>query len=115
MPEMSDAIPHDRIEELQLWAVQQGLGGARSSAIVEGFCTRLVAAGVPVWRAFAGMRTMHPQWGGYVYLWEHGASVQPIRMERGDAYEHALQSSPFGYLIEAARTSFAGQHETLFM
>ena len=115
MPVMNDAILHDRIEELHLWAVQQGLVGARGSAIFEGFCARLAAAGVPLWRTFAGMRTMHPQWGGYVFLWEYGAAVQPVWMERGDAYEHALQSSPFGYLIETARASFAGQHKTLFM
>jgi hypothetical protein len=26
-----------------------------------------VIAGVPLWRAFIGMPTLHPQWGGYSY------------------------------------------------
>jgi hypothetical protein len=39
-----------RITELHLWAVHEGLRGAP-----------------PLWRAFAGMRTLHPQWAGYTY------------------------------------------------
>ena len=27
------------------------------------------SAGVPLWRAFAGMRRLHPQWGGYGFTW----------------------------------------------
>jgi hypothetical protein len=52
------------IEDLHHWAVREGLCGTPSSVLFEAFCRRLVAAGLPLWRAFAGMRTLHPQWGG---------------------------------------------------
>jgi len=57
------------IIDLHVWAVRQGLSGLPSEALFDGFCQRLVDAGVPLWRAFAGMRTLHPQWGGYTYTW----------------------------------------------
>jgi hypothetical protein len=56
-----------RITELHLWAVREGLRRAPAATLFEDFCRRLAAAGVPLWRAFVGMRTLHPQWAGYTY------------------------------------------------
>ena len=49
------------IIELHIWAVGQGLRGTAAAELFEGLCERLVMAGVPLWRAFAGMRTLHPR------------------------------------------------------
>jgi adenylate cyclase len=58
-----------KIIELHVWAVGEGLRGADASQLLDGLCRRLVGAGVPLWRAFAGMKALHPQWGGYgLYL-----------------------------------------------
>jgi hypothetical protein len=57
-----------RITELHLWAVHEGLRGAP-----------------PLWRAFAGMRTLHPQWAGYTYTWWRDRNgVNPGRRQRGE-------------------------------
>ena len=48
------------IIDLHVWAVRQGLRGLPSEALFDGFCQRLVGAGVPLWRGFAGTRTQHP-------------------------------------------------------
>jgi hypothetical protein len=45
------------ITELHLWAVHEGLRRTPTAILFEDFCRRLVAAGVPLWRAFTGMRT----------------------------------------------------------
>jgi adenylate cyclase len=37
--------------------------------LLDGLCRRLIEAGVPLSRVFVGMRTLHPQWGGYGYTW----------------------------------------------
>jgi hypothetical protein len=47
-----------KIIELHVWAVGQGLRGAEAAPLFDEFCQRLVSAGVPLWRAFAGMRTL---------------------------------------------------------
>src|SRR5712671_2481238 len=88
-----------QIIDLHVWAVDQGLHGAPADALFDGFCQRLVGAGVPLWRALAGMRTLHPQWGGYTYTWRRDLNaIEPAQFERGELYEQDVLSSPFAYL-----------------
>ena len=55
---------------------------------------------MPLWRAFAGMKTLHPQWGGYGYTWWRRLNaIQPTQFERGDEYEQSVINSPIGHLI----------------
>ena len=55
---------------------------------------------MPLWRAFVGMPTLHPQWGGYSYTWRRDLNaIEPSQFGRGDEYEQILQNSPFGHLI----------------
>jgi adenylate cyclase len=95
-----------QIIELHVWAVGQGLRGTAAAELFDGLCERLVIAGVPLWRAFAGMRTLHPQWGGYGYTWWRDLNaVQPEQFERGNEYERGVLNSPFTYLTREAETS----------
>ncbi|HEX4113666.1 MAG TPA: adenylate/guanylate cyclase domain-containing protein [Stellaceae bacterium] len=75
-----------RIIELHRWAVREGLQGASVEALFNGFCRQLVADGVKLWRGYAAMRTLHPQWSGYGFTWrrEH-TSVQEEQFERNTA------------------------------
>jgi adenylate cyclase len=89
-----------KIIELHVWAVGEGLHGTDAAPLFDGLCQRLVDAGVPLWRAFAGMRTLHPQWGGYGYIWWRRQNrIHPRQFERGDQYEQSLLNSPIGHLI----------------
>src|SRR5215831_4859270 len=104
-----------KIIELHVWAVGEGLRGADAAALFDGLCQRLVAAGVPLWRAFAGMKTLHPQWGGYGYTWWRRLNaIQPQQFERGDEYEQGVLNSPIGSLIRLgeARAVTASGGET---
>src|SRR5437867_10980437 len=84
-----------KIIELHVWAVGEGLRGADAAMLFDGLCRRLVEAGVPLWRGFAGMRTLHPQWGGYTYTWLRSLNaIQPRQFERGDEYERGVVNSP---------------------
>jgi adenylate cyclase len=90
-----------KIIELHVWAVGEGLRGADAATLFDELCQRLVGAGVPLWRAFAGMRTLHPQWGGYGYMWWRQLNaIQPRQFERGHAYGQLVLNSPIGYLIQ---------------
>ena len=85
---------------MHVWAVSEGLRGTEAAQLFDGFCQRLVDAGVPLWRAFAGMRTLHPQWGGYGYTWRRQLNtLEPRQFVRGDEYEGGILNSPIGYLI----------------
>ena len=93
--DVSPAIDR-RIVELHLWAVREGLRGAPFAELLEEFCRRLSAGGVPLLRVFAGVRTLHPQWAGYVYMWRRDRDgVESVWRERGEAYERDLRDSPF--------------------
>src|SRR5215469_3831832 len=87
-----------RITELHLWAVHAGLRRTPTAILFEDFCRRLVAAGVPLWRAFGGLRTLHPQWAGYTATWRRDSPLELARRERGAEYDRDLQESPFTWL-----------------
>jgi adenylate cyclase len=92
-----------KIIELHVWAVGEGLRGTEVAPLFDGLCQRLVIAGVPLWRTFAGMRTLHPQWGGYAYTWWRDSGIErPAQFVRGNQYEQNLQASVFGYLRRQA-------------
>ena len=103
-PVSFDSALGQKIIELHVWAVRQGLDGAPADILLDGLCKRLVEAGVALSRVFAGMPTLHPQWGGYGYNWRRELNaVEPAQFERGHEYEETVANSPFGYLIRQAR------------
>jgi adenylate cyclase len=98
-----------KIIELHVWAVEQGLRGTRADVLLDGLCQRLVGADVPLWRVFAGMRTLHPQWGGYGYRWRRDLNATlPEQYDRGSEYEQNWLDSPFAYLITQGEASVTG-------
>jgi adenylate cyclase len=100
LPLSFDGPLGQKIIELHVWAVGEGLRGADAASLFDGLCQRLVGAGMPLWRAFAGMKTLHPQWGGYGYTWWRWLNaIQPAQFERGDEYERGVLNSPIGHLI----------------
>jgi adenylate cyclase len=100
MPLSFDGPLGRKIIQLHVWAVGEGLRGTEAARLFDGLCQRLVEAGVPLWRATAGMKTLHPQWGGYGYTWwRHLNAIQPQQFERGEEYEQIVLNSTIGYLI----------------
>ena len=86
------------IVQMHVWAVREGLRGIEPMALFMGLCQRLLEIGVPVWRAFAATRTLHPQWAGYSYTWWRDGGIEPQLFPRGDHYEQVVADSVFGYL-----------------
>ena len=98
-----DAPLGQRIIELHVWSVRQGLLGIAASELFDGFCQRLLLAGFPLWRASAAMRTLHPQWGGYSYLWRRDLNaIEPSQFGRGSENTQGWLTSPFAYLVGQA-------------
>jgi adenylate cyclase len=105
-----DDVLGRQIVELHTWVVREGIRGAGAAMLFDGLCQRLVIAGVPLWRAFVGMPTLHPQWGGYSYTWRRDLNaIEPAQFGRGYEYEQIVLHSPFGHLIRQMENS--GQEE----
>ena len=62
---------------------------------------------MPLWRSFAGLRTLHPQWGGHAYTW-HSGQVESVQFQRGDDYQRRLRESPFSFLAQDASAAADG-------
>jgi len=98
-----------KIIDVHIWAVREGLRGVGVDELFDGFCQRLVIAGLPLWRAFAGMRTLHPQWGGYSYTWRRDLNaIEHDRFARGVESNPDWVESPFRFLANQIRASGDG-------
>ena len=95
-----DAPLGRRIVELHIWAVRQGLLGIGAAELFDGFCRRIIAAGIPLWRGYTAMETLHPQWGGYGYTWRRDLNaIEPGHFERTTYRGPVWFDSPFAYLV----------------
>lgn len=93
-PRTVDPIP------LHAWLIEAGLASLPVGALLDGFCRRLVAAGVPLTRGFLSIATLHPQRRANSVTWQNGAIVEET--EFGYAYMHTSgwRASPFNYMME---------------
>ncbi|HEY1942107.1 MAG TPA: adenylate/guanylate cyclase domain-containing protein [Roseiarcus sp.] len=108
LPRFDDALGR-RIVETHIWAVREGLRGAAAEGLFDGYCQRLVADDVPLWRAQTAMETLHPQWSGYGYTWRRDLNaIQPMQFEHEAEADPNWTNSPFFELIRRARD---GEHE----
>ena len=64
--------------EITAWLMQAGLAGESENAIVDGFCERCVAAGLPVGRAHLFIDTLHPVHEGRLFRWGQGATESAL-------------------------------------
>jgi adenylate cyclase len=94
-----------RIIETHIWAVQAGLRGVAAYELFDGFCQRLVIDGIALWRAYAAMETLHPQWDGYGFTWRRDLNaIQPEQYGHGGEDLPQWLDSPFYDLIRRARS-----------
>jgi adenylate cyclase len=92
-------------EDIVAWAVGAGLEGLDQDDLMAGFCDRLVAAGVPLWRASVGADTLHPLIQAQGHRWRAGEPVREevfarARAPQGEEAEAEWRRSPWYRLIE---------------
>jgi adenylate cyclase len=63
------------VAEIVEWLIDGARSAATPEAVITEMCDRLVASGVPVWRAAMFVRTLHPQVMGRRIEWREGAGV----------------------------------------
>ena len=78
--------------ELSAWLTQAGLAGAAETDIVNGFCDRCVAAGLPIARAHVFIDTLHPVHEGRLFRWGITAS-ESAQIEYGRTSAEGLSAS----------------------
>ena len=87
------------------WLVHQGLWRADVPTLLGGYCERLVAAGVPIWRGYLSALTLHPRVRGVGCSWRPGQDAQSeLYIYRAQPSEDYLVS-PFAYMFEGGLPS----------
>jgi adenylate cyclase len=92
---------------LASWIANVGLEGAGETVLIEGFCGRAVAAGLPVARTIVFIDTLHPIHEGRVFRWERDKPVTTVseygRSTEGEAAER-WRRSPHYRLLETGES-----------
>ena len=97
-PELRSDGP--RVQELSDWLVQQGLSGASLEGVLSGFCERLLALGIPLWRGHIAMRTLHPSFEAVTFRWLREAGVRRDEIPHAEAEGPGWKASPFSYMVD---------------
>jgi adenylate cyclase len=108
LPQNFDTVLGRRIIALHRWAIREGLDGTPVEQLFNGFCRQLVADGVKLWRGYAAMRTLHPQWSGYGFTWrrEHTA-VEEEQFEKSAGTDPSFATTPVHHLLVRAENGEA--------
>jgi adenylate cyclase len=90
--------------EIACWISEAGLRGIDETTLMTDFCTRLVAAGLPLARAQVFIDTLHPTYGGRSYAWQ-AAKARTTATDYAQLDDPEMQErwqrSPFYRLIES--------------
>lgn len=83
------------------WLLAEGRHAPDAETLVEDFCRRLNAGGVPLARCVLVLQLLHPQIRSMVYRWRHGGeALETITAPHGSEQSDSYLSSPFASLIE---------------
>jgi len=93
---------HPGAARVVAWMLHEGRANTHMRQFGDDMCRRVVEAGIPLWRAFCAIRTLHPQIAASVYVWRRGETgAQRRTAEHGIEKTPAFAQSP---LTEVART-----------
>jgi adenylate cyclase len=91
------------IVKLASWLAKAGLEGRTETVLVEGFCQRVTAAGLPLARAIVFIDTLHPIHEGRAFRWEREKPEATLteygRSTEGEAAER-WRTSPWFRLLQ---------------
>jgi adenylate cyclase len=94
----------ERILQITQWIAASALAGADEAELLDGMCSRIVEAGIPISRALVGLDTLHPVLAGGTATWRRNRDAVEtstyLRDNPGVINDSWLRS-PFYYLQES--------------
>lgn len=87
------------VSELASWLIARGLEGASREELLEGYCSRLVAAGLPVQRVHMAQRALHPEFGSLGFDWYRDKGVQREQFDHQEIPAESWLQSPLYHLM----------------
>jgi adenylate cyclase len=86
------------------WIVRQGLLRVDFGTMLEGFCERMVAIGVPISRGYISARTLHPTVRGTGCSWRAGEGTRSELYIYEDVESEDYRRSPFRHMLGRQQT-----------
>jgi adenylate cyclase len=82
---------HPGAADVAAWMLHEGRSNTHMREFGDDMCRRIVEAGIPLWRAFCAISTLHPQIAATAYVWKRGQGTAERRtaehgLERTDAF-----------------------------
>jgi adenylate cyclase len=103
MTERREPPDEQAVRDLGAWLVDSTLKGAAIDRLLEGFCERLTALGLPLMRGHLAFGWLHPMVGSMSITWSREAGLTRDRHARGEVTEEWLASPPKALMDEGGR------------
>ncbi len=98
-PPVPSATPNPLLD----WLLREAPAAPSARDLVEQFAHAMLAGGIPVWRIWITIRTLHPQLIGIGYVWEdNGKGVQQTEVGREILDDPSFLDSPVKLIFEGA-------------
>ena len=102
MPKHEMTMDQGKVTALMEWSAAAGLAGFDDAQLLDGFCTRIADAGLPLRRALIGLDRLHPTVESSNYLWQRGSGTtewQDFKRAATPEVEAHWLSSPFHFMM----------------
>jgi adenylate cyclase len=83
-------IPHESAAEVVQWMLSDGRRNTRAREFGAEMCRRIVAAGIPIWRGFCFVATLHPEILAAAYIWNR-EEADAMRVVAGHDLGNSLE------------------------
>jgi len=97
---MRDTPPDFDSIPLHAWLIEAGLAGTAAEELFDGFCRRLVAAGVPIARGFLSIGGLHPLRRAFSLTWQDGRIIDVADFAHSTMDTDLWRESPFRHMME---------------
>src|SRR5215467_11591213 len=97
---MPDLSLRPNLIPLHAWLIEAGTSDVAAETLLDGFCGRLAAAGVPIARGFLSVAGLHPLWRAHSLTWNDGRIVEVTDFGHATMATAIWQASPFRHMLE---------------
>jgi adenylate cyclase len=89
------------LDKVSLWLQEAALNGEGLETLVQGFCERLAASGMPLLRVHLSFSVLHPLYDalGFTWIRGQGTTVEGYQANRGEDDNDRFLKSPYFYLL----------------
>lgn len=100
---MQDDVNSGALEAIINWLVDGARSAQTPDGVLDELCERLLATGVPLWRAGVFVSTLHPDVFGRSFVWKRGAGVAIGEADYTLPDSKEFQTSPLHTVVQTAK------------